>query len=1057
MKIQSRSILVSLLIMFFVLPGVLACLPRQALAFAGGSGTSGDPYQITTPAELASLSSYLGAGNSGKYFKVMNNIDLNVSPYNTGTGWTPIGTNGNNFYGHFDGNFKTISNLYFNSSGTSYAGLFGETASGSIVQNVLLSNANVTGGLEVGALVGFSNGTLTKDGVTGGTVSGTQRVGGLVGSDYGTMTYDYSSNTVDFNPGSSATCCSGGLAGEAYNSGTISNSYSRSNIVIANGSGDQGGVGGVYGNDYSSGTKTDLYSTGSITMVSGSFPAAVGGLAGENYTSTTASYWDKTTSGWSTSGGGAGVTGELTSAMKNQNTYSGWDFSATWGIDTNGVINNGYPYLLWQSTDQAPNAPSSLGGSSVINGSASGTTQPAFSFSLSDPDSGDTVKYEIQIANNSSFTSPTVDYTSVLAAQGSASFTVGQAAGSGSYTTGSSGQTLADASYYWRVKAIDNSGSASSYTSANSGSVAFIVDTTGPTTPGTPTTTTPTSYNRPTWTWTASTDSGAGLAATPYTVYWSQDNTFATGVTSSTSSTNSFTQPSGLADGTWYFRIRAADSLGNNSSYSSAGSVLIDTVSPTTAGTPTGTSPTSNTSPTWTWTASTDVGGSGIASYVVEWSQDVNFVLGNSITVISTNSFSYALSEGTWYMRVRSSDNAANLSAWSATGSIVVDLTAPSTPGTPSTASPNNSLPTWTWTASTDSGGGLAATPYTIYWSQSPTFSFGVSVATSTTNSYTPSTPLADGTWYVKVFASDAAGNNSGFSTAGSVLVDATPPSVPGIPSTASAATNSTPVWTWTAATDSGSGLAATPYTVEWSQDPTFASGVSSSTSTTTSFTQPLSLVNGTWYFRVRAQDAVGNASAYSTAGSITISIVVPATPAVSIPGVPDISVVTLDNTTPAASSSPDTSSGGNSLPLVLLNSFSSYTSGVGKQLNLGSNQIVQFKVDTETHSAVVQAVGSDYAILVLHSTPMMAYLSVGQTKQYDVNHDGINDISITLSGITNGVAQLVFAQIKQPTVAAVIQAPKAPRFGFSQVMLLVSALSLGAAVIILLKRRKAS
>ena len=76
-------------------------------AFAGGAGTIGDPYQITTPAELASLSSYLGSGHSGKYFKLINDINLGVAPYNTGTGWTPIGTSANPFYGKFDGDYKT--------------------------------------------------------------------------------------------------------------------------------------------------------------------------------------------------------------------------------------------------------------------------------------------------------------------------------------------------------------------------------------------------------------------------------------------------------------------------------------------------------------------------------------------------------------------------------------------------------------------------------------------------------------------------------------------------------------------------------------------------------------------------------------------------------------------------------------------------------------------------------------------------------------------------------------------------------------------------------------
>ncbi|KKR12423.1 MAG: hypothetical protein UT40_C0027G0003 [Candidatus Woesebacteria bacterium GW2011_GWA1_39_21b] len=122
-----------------------------------------------------------------------------------------------------------------------------------------------------------------------------------------------------------------------------------------------------------------------------------------------------------------------------------------------------------------PYAPTSLGGHTT--GATTSDNAPGFTFSLSDPGVSDTVKYRIQIDDTPNFSSPVVDYTSALAAQGSRSFTVGQAAGGGSYTTGSTGQTLSNGSYYWRVKAIDNTALESSYSTANSGSVAFIVDT----------------------------------------------------------------------------------------------------------------------------------------------------------------------------------------------------------------------------------------------------------------------------------------------------------------------------------------------------------------------------------------------------------------------------------------------------------------------------------------------------------------------------------------------------------------------------------------------------
>jgi len=225
----------------------------------------------------------------------------------------------------------------------------------------------------------------------------------------------------------------------------------------------------------------------------------------------------------------------------------------------------------------APTAPSSLGGNSIVSGGYT-ANQPAFSFALSDADSGDQVGYQIQIDDTSDFSSPVVNYASTFATQGSASFTVGQAAGSGYYWAGSSGQTLPEGTYYWRVRTFDDGWRSSSYTTANGGAVAFRVDNTAPTTPGVPTTTSPINSATPTWTWTASTDGGAGLDATPYNVQWSQSPTFASGVSSAAVTSNSYAPT--LTEGTWYMRVSASDAVGHNSSYSPAGTVVVDLTPP---------------------------------------------------------------------------------------------------------------------------------------------------------------------------------------------------------------------------------------------------------------------------------------------------------------------------------------------------------------------------------------------------------------------------------------------------------------------------------------------
>ena len=57
-----------------------------AAAFAGGTGTESNPYQIANGAELAYLASSVNSGETytGKNFVLTANIDLNGLP------WTPI-------------------------------------------------------------------------------------------------------------------------------------------------------------------------------------------------------------------------------------------------------------------------------------------------------------------------------------------------------------------------------------------------------------------------------------------------------------------------------------------------------------------------------------------------------------------------------------------------------------------------------------------------------------------------------------------------------------------------------------------------------------------------------------------------------------------------------------------------------------------------------------------------------------------------------------------------------------------------------------------------------
>jgi len=210
--------------------------------------------------------------------------------------------------------------------------------------------------------------------------------------------------------------------------------------------------------------------------------------------------------------------------------------------------------------NSAPNVPSSLGGH--VSGFYIADNTPTLTFNLSDPDTGDQVRFRIQVDNNSDFSSPVVDSTSSLGSQGARSFTVGT--------------PLADGSYYWRVRATDGDGAASAYATANGGSVAFRVDTTLPSAPGTPLGTVAEGSRTPTWVWDTAIDTGSGLrSADTYLLQWSMDSTFTTGLFSIYVDAATFIHTVDLEDGIWYLRAQAFDAVGNSSEFSATGEVTV--------------------------------------------------------------------------------------------------------------------------------------------------------------------------------------------------------------------------------------------------------------------------------------------------------------------------------------------------------------------------------------------------------------------------------------------------------------------------------------------------
>lgn len=324
----------------------MICL-LSAVAFGqygGGDGTSGNPYQISTPAHLHAVRDNLSA-----YFIQTANIDLTAATssggdyYNGGSGWEPIGTNSSKFLGSYDGDGYTITGMMINRPSTYYIGLFGNVGNGSAspaLTDIRLVSVNVTGSGETGALIGRGEKVTISGCSSTGTVSngGGGFIGGLGGSIIGAsvITQSYTTCTV-----SSTGHQVGGFVGYADVGPQITNSYARGSVTTT--ATTVGGFGGQY---RSTTSVTNCYSTGVPSGTSN-----VGGFIGVLFASTaTNCFWDTETSGTGSSSGG---TGKTTAQMKTGSTFTtaGWS-NSIWYLDAE--INDGYPYLAWQNPSGSP-------------------------------------------------------------------------------------------------------------------------------------------------------------------------------------------------------------------------------------------------------------------------------------------------------------------------------------------------------------------------------------------------------------------------------------------------------------------------------------------------------------------------------------------------------------------------------------------------------------------------------------------------------------------------------------------------------------------------------
>ena len=275
---RNRLFTMLLLVMAILMPyeGAWAATNVTTSRPVQGDGSSSNPFQISNAKELAWFRDWVngtytvsGSESATTHLnacaKLTADIDLKDFCYAADASqnleelsWVPIGKNiERNYKGTFDGNNKTITNLYINAT-QKFMGLFGCTDQ-STIKNLTFEYANVTNTQDIiGILVGYAN-TSTLQNIkisetcqirgnyTGGiagildgnayncvnyaTVQGKEKVGGLFGS------YQKTGNSItacaNYGNVTATSQRVGGLVGD-FSGGTIQDCANYGNVKGAN-------------------------------------------------------------------------------------------------------------------------------------------------------------------------------------------------------------------------------------------------------------------------------------------------------------------------------------------------------------------------------------------------------------------------------------------------------------------------------------------------------------------------------------------------------------------------------------------------------------------------------------------------------------------------------------------------------------------------------------------------------------------------------------------------------------------------------------------------------
>lgn len=294
MKKRILSMLLAIVMVVGMLPGFAVTASTvdadvwdgttASQAWDSGSGAEADPYIIMTAAQLAKLAADVNSGTdySGTYFKLGADLDLGGSDRI----WTPIGDATHTFKGNFNGDGKTISNMYAHGKNTNnktygYRALFGNITGGAI-ENFTLASPSSTGAWGyIAAAVAYGSGAtvkniiITNPNVTTQAKSNKGFAGGVAGhiADGVIENCKIVSGTID-----SKFKCTGGVVG--YATDAQISGCSVKDVTISSTSQYVGGIVGQL--QYTDGNNSIENCTVENCAIS-STSSAVGGVVGYAY------------------------------------------------------------------------------------------------------------------------------------------------------------------------------------------------------------------------------------------------------------------------------------------------------------------------------------------------------------------------------------------------------------------------------------------------------------------------------------------------------------------------------------------------------------------------------------------------------------------------------------------------------------------------------------------------------------------------------------------------------------------------------------------------------